>query len=54
MRWESGSSKLPKCEVINLEKSKEDIFVLLLSDKEDVNLLENDKQVFGQAYGIAP
>jgi hypothetical protein len=37
-----------------LEKSKQDIFVLLLPDEEDFNLLENEKQVFGRAFGIAP
>jgi len=37
-----------------LEKFKEDIFVLLLPDKEDFNLLDNEKKVFGQVYGIAP
>jgi hypothetical protein len=40
--------------VIPLEKSIEDIFVLLLPDEEEFNLLESDKMVFGQVYGIAP
>jgi hypothetical protein len=54
MRWESRSLKLPNCDVINLEKSKQDVYILLLPDKEDVNLLENEKEAFGQAFGIAP
>jgi hypothetical protein len=38
-----------------LTELKENIYVLLLPDgEEDVNFLENDKQVFGQAFGIAP
>jgi hypothetical protein len=37
-----------------LEKSEENIFVILLPDEEDFNLLENDKRAFGQAVGIAP
>jgi hypothetical protein len=38
-----------------LEKSKQDIFVLLLPDgEEEFNFLENEKEAFGQAYGIAP
>ena len=52
---QSRSSDFPNPEVIILEKSKEDIFVLLLPDsEEDFNLLENEKKVFGQAFGIAP
>jgi hypothetical protein len=37
-----------------LEKSKENIFVLLLPDQEEFNILENDKKSFGQMVGIAP
>jgi hypothetical protein len=37
-----------------LEKSKEDIFVLLLPDEEEFNFLENEKQAFWRALGIAP
>jgi len=37
-----------------LEKSNEEIFILLLPDKEDFNILDNDKIAFGQAVGIAP
>jgi hypothetical protein len=37
-----------------LEKSKEDIFVILLSDQEEFNLLDSDKKAFAQLVGIAP
>jgi len=37
-----------------LEKQKENIFVILLPDEEDFNILDNDKKAFGQAVGIAP
>jgi hypothetical protein len=37
-----------------LEKSKEEIFVLLLPDEENFNLLENEKQLFWRVVGIAP
>ena len=37
-----------------MEKSKENIFVLLLPDEEDFSVLDNDKIAFGQAVGIAP
>jgi hypothetical protein len=37
-----------------LEKSKENIFVLLLPDQEEFNILENDKQALAQVAGIAP
>jgi hypothetical protein len=37
-----------------LEKSKQDIFVLLLPDEKEFNLLKSDKKAFGQVFGIAP
>ena len=51
---QSSSLRIPNPEVIHLEKQKENIFVILLPDEEDFNLLENDKRAFGQAVGIAP
>lgn len=43
--------KLPNAEVIILEKSKEDIFVLLLPDQEEFNILDSDKKDFAQLVG---
>jgi hypothetical protein len=37
-----------------LEKSKENIFVLLLPDEEEFNILDSDKKSFAQLVGIAP
>jgi len=34
-----------------LEKSKEDIFVLLLPDQEEFNILDSDKKDFAQLVG---
>jgi hypothetical protein len=51
---QSSSLKLPNPEVIYLEKSKENIFVLLLPDQEEFNILDSDKKDFAQMLGISP
>jgi hypothetical protein len=37
-----------------LEKSKENIFVILLPDEEEFNILDRDKKAFAQLVGISP
>jgi len=37
-----------------LEKSKENIFVILLPDQEEFNILDSYKKSFAQMLGIAP
>lgn len=54
LQWESSSLKLPNPEVIHLEKSKEEIFVILLPDQEEFNILDRDKKSFAQLVGISP
>jgi len=51
---QSSSLNFPNAEVIHLEKSKENIFVLLLPDEEEFNILDSDKKSFAQLVGIAP
>lgn len=51
---QSSSLNFPNAEVIHLEKSKEEIFVILLPDEEEFNLLDSDKKYFAQILGIAP